>query len=202
MYDIEEYVGTIYEVLAKYGIPKEEFFDIALEALHKAILKFDPDKTSCKPQTFFIYYVEYGIAAEIKKQAIWNGLVNTNDRRHPTWYLTHYRDVKNCTARYQSSDDFIEVNEIHYSEPLFRDAVKEIEVRDFYNSCLKENDIKICKLRIEGYTMDEIGKILGCSKQNVARVIERVKKKAIEYFGEYACSNRKMKRIKSVGGES
>lgn len=195
MLDINDYIGVVYFVLGKFSLPQDEFLDVALIALDKACRRFDPTKTKCKPQTFLIYQVEMYIADEIERKAVKDGVISKRRSRHFLWYLNNYQTLKNITPDFEAY-----TNEEYYrtspkKPPYYTDDLySEIEIDTFYQKCLTPKEIEICKLRIEGYTCEEIGKIIGCKKQNVSRYIGKIRKKMIEYFGEEMCSSRDIKR--------
>lgn len=198
MYKIEDYLGCIIKVLNKYSLPSDEFWDVGLIGLEKAIQKFDKSRTTMKPQTYFIYQIEWHIAREIESKAVWCGFVKKHSGRHYIWFLLNYKLIKNCCNATSIDDIYLRdgYHNFEYKDEYHKELTK-ISVKDFYKNYLNERETTICKMRVEGYTLDEIGKVIGCSRQNVSLTISKIKKKMIEYFGEEKCGGRIQKRNKS-----
>ena len=77
------------------------------------------------------------------------------------------------------------------------DNVEYEELIQEFRKTLKGKEKDIFDKRLEGYTMVEIGSMLGVSKQYVSDCFKNVKKKAVEFFDlgeEY--ENRRSPRMK------
>lgn len=182
----QDYEGVVKFVLRKWALPGNRFYDMAMEALIIACNNFDENKVNnMKPQTFLIYTVQRYLGGMIGREFVWRGIISeASYRKHSYFYfLGNYHGMiggANCI------EELVELGK----EPKLNDDYSEIEVSIFMENFLSPRERKIVNLRVQGFSMEEIGEATGCSRQNISLIIMKIKKKMIDYFGEEKCRDR------------
>lgn len=205
---VKKHYGCIWYVLNKWGLPESEFLDVAILGLYKGIKKFDPKRSKMKLNTYLIFSVEWEIGKEIESYSEFTGYTDKKDNRHYKFFINSYFAIKNCEFHIMENPNENEKEDGDYllfaqrnrivEERVF-DNISDIETQYFYDNICTEKEAKVCKMRVMGYNFQEIGDELGCSRNNVSLIINKIKKKMIDYFGENNCSNRIPIKIYSKG---
>ena len=192
MLDIEQYKDTVYFVLNKYHLDPEEFEDVAWIGLWEACKSWNPEKAEHRtPQTWCIRGILFKIFYEYKK---WKKFHFGNEGDHDAPGLYSFQTLKKETI---SPDNFTDGFLTRTASTEVLDNVEYEELIQEFRKTLKGKEKDIFDKRLEGYTMVEIGSMLGVSKQYVSDCFKNVKKKAVEFFDlgeEY--ENRRSPRMK------
>ena len=177
MLDIEQYKDTVYFVLNKYHLDPEEFEDVAWIGLWEACRSWNPEKAEHRtPQTWCIRGILFKIFYEYKK---WKKFHFGNEGDHGAPGLYSFQTLKKETI---SPDNFTDGFLARTASTEVLDNVEYEELIQEFRKTLIDKEKDIFDKRLEGYTMVEIGSMMGVSRQYVSDCFKNVKKKAVEFF--------------------
>ena len=177
MLDIEQYKDTVYFVLNKYHLYPEEFEDVAWIGLWEACRSCNPEKAEHRtPQTWCIRGILFKIFYEYKK---WKKFHFGSEGDHDAPGLYSFQTLKKETI---SPDNFTDGFLTRTASTEVLDNVEYEELIQEFRKTLRGKEKDIFDKRLEGYTMVEIGSMLGVSKQYVSDCFKNVKKKAVKFF--------------------
>lgn len=162
---IKENMGLVYKVIneqyydKKYEFTKEDMVQTGLLALYKAIQTFDEDK-DIKFSTFAIKVIKNDLlkfaTRDYKK---YSGVINDTETSLNST-IGNDDDNMNMEDRLGVEEDF---SELEGSELL-----------SYIREHKSEKVVKMVMMLSEGYTYEEVGKKLGCSKQYVNSTMKKL----------------------------
>lgn len=183
MLDIEKYKPCIWTVLNRYGLKDQDFYDIALIGLWRACKDWDEEKAKHKkPQTWCMNYIAWQISREITKHnREMDSIVPISSETRTN--IGRYWDIKNYILSFDNPKDiYKKINKYDSSE----DFLSNINVESFLQK-LTQDEQRILKLRMNGYTLKEISSEFGISKQAIEQRIKKIRERAIRHFGKDVC---------------
>lgn len=157
--------NLIYGFLNKYGLDREDFYDLAAIGLCKAA------ETWNKKRGVFSTYAYRCMLNVVRTE---NRAKNVG-KRIPENMIVFY-NTETC------SDDgaVVEfINYIPYDIDVEKEAIDRVVMGRYLNKLdeLDDRDRLIFWLLIDGYSLREIGKIIGCSHHNIAYIKSKIVKK-------------------------
>lgn len=164
---VEQNHNLIYSAMRKFGIRNEKFDDyygVAAIGLCKAIVYYNPDK-----QTALSTLVYSCIKNELYDQF-------DSERSKSMQFnkmVLPYDNVTDLSEDSKSAEEFLLV-ENNFEENLISTLLFEKIIRTLNN-----NQQKLVRLRLNGYTYSEIAKMQGVSRQAIQDRIHTIQKKII-----------------------
>ncbi len=187
---IKENEGLVYYTMNKYFYTttsefdiKEDMIQVGRIALYKAIQTYDEDRTE-----FSTY------AVKVIKSKMINFLQNDLYKYVSKGGL---KSIHNNEGLDEDSEKMRDRNMGRMDDDT---EVNANELLDFIKKYKDERAYKIVCLLNEGYTYDEIGKIIGLSKQRINQIIVKLRKYLINNkeklnLGDYDISNNESNKI-------
>lgn len=161
---MEDNHNLIYSFLQKYKLSVDDYYGLAAIGLCKAGLTFDVTKSNFST---YAYKCMFNVVMpELRKK--------TQAKTIPDYQIVYYQAELNDN---NGGDTASFMNYIPSKENVEDDVIYGL-IFDEYISKLKERDMKIFTLSMDGYNQEEIAKEIGCSKQ----LISKTKKKLAKYF--------------------
>lgn len=161
---MEDNHNLIYSFLQKYKLSVDDYYGLAAIGLCKAGSTFDTTKSNFSTYAYKCMFNT--VVCEIRKK--------TQARTIPEYQIVYYQAELNDN---NGGDTASFINYIPSKENVEDDVIYRL-IFDEYISKLKERDVKIFTLSMDGYNQEEIAKKIGCSKQ----LISKTKKKLAKYF--------------------
>lgn len=161
---IKENMGLVYKVIneqyydKKYEFTKEDMVQTGLLALYKAIQTFDENK-NIKFSTFAMTVIK-------------NDLLKFATRDYEK-YSGVINDTETSLNSTVSNDDDMSIEDRLGIEEDFSE-LEGSELLSYIRERKSEKVVKMVMMLSEGYTYEEVGKKLGCSKQYVNSTMKKL----------------------------
>lgn len=158
----EENHSLIYKFLHSRNLSVEEYYDICAIGYVQAVANFDPNVA--KFSTYAYHCMNMEVGNELRKLR--------HKGRHQTLLqasLDKMIDFGNC----ESGNMYAFIEDI--SNSSWEDAVCDKIVMD----SLRDIDKRVISLKLSGMTQQEIGKEVGCSQAQIARIIKKCREMII-----------------------
>lgn len=163
---IKENIGLVYEVInrnyfdKRYEFAKEDMVQVGLISLYKAIQTFDESK-NLKFSTF---------ATSIIK----NDLCNFIQRDYKRYSGVLDDSVSSINENLDKDGEGNNSIESTLSMDEDFSELEGLELLTYIRERKSEKVVRMVELLAQGYTNEEVGNILGCSKQNVNATMKRL----------------------------
>ena len=148
--------NLIFSFLQRYNLDEEDFYDVAAIGLCRAAMTYKAD--IAKFSTYAYRCMLTTVNNEFKGK--------NRVKRIPEELIVSY-NVECCAEDGDEISEFIDIF------PSDVDIEKEVllltQIKEYLNG-LTDRERLIFQLIIDGYTMREIAKMMGCSHQNISRI--------------------------------
>lgn len=154
--------NLIYGFLYLYNLEVDDNYDLAAIGLCKAAQSYDPDHG-----VSFGTYAYKCMKREFQHE---HEKVTTNKRKHET-------DLSLETLQRERDDSFLPEN---YQKDEIRKLQSQIFVQEFIAS-LKEQEADIVSMRLQGFTLKEIGEKYHISRQRIEQRVAQIRDKYTKF---------------------
>lgn len=163
---VENNHNLIYYFCNKKNLDIEDFYDIFAESLCKAALHYNP-QTNSSFSNYVIYIMKKDLADYYK-------FINRKQRNDENIKLISLDD-----NLYDSDESVSKLLGVDYSA----DVESMIIEREIWR-ILTPKEANIVRLIDNGFSYEEICKTMNCTKSNISKIMNKVKKKVTRYLNK------------------
>ena len=161
---VEDNHGLIMWYLNENDLPYEEYYDICAIAMCRAAIRFNPENG-----VQFSTYATKAMENEIKSY---------HRNKHASVRNNHSRRVSLSTqVRSYDDNEKLTLSDVIADSGFGGKSPEDIVMSRSFTCSLTEREAMVVQMVIDGYTYREIGAEIGCTHQNVHRIMSKAKEK-------------------------
>ncbi len=151
--------------LSQHGLDRSDIVQFGLIGLMEAVRTYDPEKSNF--ETHAINHIQWSITVNSAKYSLYNVSKRTFE----------LADIDSLNQKMSDSDEDLELINFIPAKTTEEDEMKYKHIIGELEEKLPERAYKIIQYRIQGYTLEEIGELLGSSKQAIGQSLRNYKKR-------------------------